>query len=47
MKVGRIATRFQFALTALILVGVGSLRALAQEAHSHTAPSQQHEMSAQ
>jgi len=44
MKVGRFATRFQYCMFALVLMSVGSVRAMAQAGHSHTMTPQQHEM---
>lgn len=46
MKVGRIATRFQYSTIALALMSVVSLRALAQDGHSHTLTAQHHELTA-
>jgi hypothetical protein len=44
MKVRRIATQVQYSMIALILMSVGSLRALAQDDHSHMLTAQQQEM---
>ena len=43
MKVRRFATRFQFSMILLVLVGVCPLCALAQDGHSHSVPPQ-HEL---
>src|ERR1700730_4076685 len=43
MKVRRFATRFQFSMILLVLVGVCPLCALAQDGHSHSLPPQ-HEL---
>lgn len=44
MKVGRIATQFQYSMIALVLMSVCPLRTLAQNGHSHTLTPQQHTM---
>ena len=44
MKVRRFATQFQYSMIALVLMNVSPLRALAQDGHSHTQTSQQHDM---
>jgi hypothetical protein len=36
MTIRQLATRFQYSMIALVLMSVGSLRALAQDVHSHT-----------
>lgn len=43
-KVGRFAMQFQFSLIALVLISVGSSRALAQDGHSHTSAPQQNQL---
>ena len=46
MKLGPLATQFQSFMIALALMSIGSLGALAQEAHSHTMTSSQNEQTA-
>lgn len=43
MKVGRFATQCHFSLIALVLMSIGSSRALAQGSHSHMLTQQGHE----
>lgn len=41
MKVRQLATQIQYSMIVLALMSIGSLRALAQDGHSHTAIAQQ------
>jgi hypothetical protein len=43
VKVRRFATQFRYAMLALVLVGVGPSRVLAQQGHSHATTTQQNE----
>jgi hypothetical protein len=44
ITIRQFATRFQYSMIALVLMGVCPLRALAQDGHSHTQTPQHHEM---
>jgi hypothetical protein len=43
MKVRQFAMQFRFSIVVLVLLGVCSMRGLAQDDHSHTMAQQNHE----